>query len=82
MTVLQRMPEDKEILDMIRAGVNTAPDIAHKIYGYPESWEWQLAKNRVVHRLHNLKRFNIIRQTGRWSELGNGVKAKIWEVVE
>ena len=81
---LSRMPEDAEIVDMIRAGLVTIPDIAHKIYGYPaKEFDWIQAKNKVLNRLNQLEKYKIVRRTDRTVQMGYGRNvAKIWEVVE
>lgn len=78
------MPEDAEIVDMIRAGLVTIPDIAHKIYGYPKnSFEWIRAKDKVLNRLNQLEKYKIVRRTDRTIQMGYGRNvAKVWEVVE
>lgn len=80
---LPRLPEDHVILDMIRAGVNTIPGIAHKIYGYPPELEWIRAKSKVMERMQSLKKYGFVRQTGETVQMGYGRNvAKIWEVIE
>ena len=80
---LPRMPEDAIILDMIRAGVNTIPRIAHKIYGHPEEENWKNARNHVLRRMNNLEKYGMIRRTDKWIRIGYGRnRSRVWEVVE
>lgn len=80
---LPRMPEDAIILDMIRAGVNTIPRIAHKIYGHPEEEDWIHAKTHVLRRMNNLEKYGMIRRTDKWIQMGCGRNmARVWEVIE
>lgn len=83
MTLHQRMPEDKDILDMIRAGINTVPDIAHKVYGYPATgMDWNRATSRVRKRLLMLEKYRIVRRTDRTTYFHHGIQIKVWEVIE
>lgn len=76
------MPEDNDILDMIRAGINTVPTLARKIYGYPSETEWIRAKSKVLSRLRSLKKYGIVRQTGEIVYVGRGNAMLVWEVIE
>ena len=69
---------------MIRAGLVTIPQIAHKVYGYPENpFDWIQAKNKVLSRLNQLEKYKIVRRTDRTIQMGYGRNvAKIWEVVD
>lgn len=80
---LPRLPGDDDILDMIRAGINTIPGIAHKVYGYPTGEKWIRAKSNVLYRLRSLEKYKMVRQTGDTVQMGCGRNmAKIWEVIE
>lgn len=76
------MPGDDDLLDMIRAGVNTIPGIAHKIYGYPTGYDWLQAKTKVLNRLRSLKKYGMVRQTGEIVYVGRGNAMLVWEVIE
>ena len=81
---LPRMPEDKELLDLMRSGLVTIPDLTHKIYGYPETeMGWIAAKSKVLHKMNQLAKWGFIRKTGRTVQMGYGRNvANIWEVVD
>lgn len=81
---LPRLPEDKDLLDMIRAGINTVPGLMRKIYGYPANELTRRGcETRIRTRLMALKKYGVVRQTGETVQMGYGRNmAKIWEVIE
>ena len=83
MSHFPRMPGDDAIVSMIRAGVNTIPGIATKIFGECTGEARTNAKSKVLARLNALEKYGIVRRSGRVIQLGCGRNyAKIWEVVE
>ncbi len=73
------VPGDDEIIDMIRAGVNTVPMMAEKAYGRQENHElWGAAKSRIFRKVGMLVKYGIVEDAGTLPRS----QTKVWRVVE
>lgn len=72
------IPDDKDILDMIRAGINTVPLMADKVYGIVPDELRNAARSRIFHKVRMLQKYDMIRMVG----MVPYSKTKIWEVCE
>lgn len=72
------LPDDKDIIDMIRAGINTVPLIAEKVYGIVPAELRCAARSRIFHKMRMLEKYQMVRMIGTIPY----TRTKIWEVCE
>lgn len=74
------VPDDKDIIEMIRTGVNTVPMMTEKTYGSLQGNHelWCAAKSRIFRKVAMLAKYGIVRDAGTLPYS----HTKIWEVVE
>lgn len=85
MPVIQRLPDDTTLMDLIGAGINTIPGIIMELFGEVHGNTRAAYRSKLTMRLNSLERYQMI-QRGGWTEMNTGIRGqnrvRIWEVCQ